>query len=57
MDIPHFIYEYLDCFHFLTIMSNVAMSIHVQYCLNICFHISWVYTHVGAGTKIVFVNV
>ena len=34
--------EHLGCFHFLVIMSNAAMNIHICFCVNIHFQFSWV---------------
>ena len=47
VNIPHLlIHSSVDgnftCFHFLAIMNNAVINIHIQVCVDICFHFSWV---------------
>ena len=49
-NVPHIVYPFLNWwilgfFYFLVIMNNAAISIFFSnFCLNVCFHFSWVYT-------------
>lgn len=38
--------RHLDGFHFLAIVNGAPVSIHVHFCMDICFHFSWVYIYV-----------
>ena len=35
--------RHLDGFHFLAVVNGAPVSIHVHFCIDICFHFSWVY--------------
>lgn len=37
MDMPYFDDGYLSCFHFLAIMNNATLNIHMQVSVLICF--------------------
>lgn len=35
---------HLGCSYFFIIMTNAAMNTHVEVCVNMCLHFSWVQT-------------
>lgn len=34
--------DHTDCFYFLVIMGNVAVPVHIKFCADLCFQLSWV---------------
>ena len=58
VDRPSYIYDpsvdgYLGCFHLLAILGNTATHLRSSFCVDVCFHVSWVDARSGIVGRVV----